>query len=55
MVVQLNAESVGDARGGAQEVNSALDSAFNDDDSSETVKGVSDDGLPMLAQLYEGY
>ena len=49
--VQLNAESLEDAREGVQEVNSLLGSALNDDD-SETVKGFSDDGL---AQWYEEY
>ena len=37
-----------DARGGAQEVTSVLDSAFDDDD-SETVKGFSDDGYSYFS------
>ena len=53
MVVQLDAESLEDARGSAQEVNSVLDSALHDDD-SETVKGFSDDGHSYAGTVVRG-
>ena len=53
MVVRLDAESLEDARGSAQEVNSVLDSALHDDD-SETVKGFSDDGHSYAGTVVRG-
>ena len=53
MAVQLDAESLEDARGSAQEVNSVLDSALHDDD-SETVKGFSDDGHSYAGTVVRG-
>ena len=52
MVIQLDAESLEDARGSI-EVNSSLDSALHDDE-CETVKGFSDDGHSYAGTVVRG-